>query len=328
MKSRKNKILVGIVLCALLVSFPLFASGQKDGERRNIIIGAGGAGGSWYLLAAQISEILKTEMPDVSVSVIEGGAISNVRLTNEGRDLDVGMASLPNVIDALDAKGVFAEDGIDNISAIMNFAVDYVQFTVLADSGITEFGQLGDKRILPGPKGWGIEALTGAVCNLYGFSYDSIKANGGSVSFVSWGEAPSLLKDGHADMAAFKGAVPNSNVMEIDATNKARIIGLSKEQLDQFLAENLGYFKGTIKAGTYRGQDSDALTIGHTSVFFANNDLPEELVYQLTKAILENKDKLNQIEGVEIGDDALLGIDQSILHPGARRYYKEIGLIQ
>lgn len=312
----------------MMVLSPLAAGGQKESGMRNIIIGAGGAGGSWYLLGAQISELLKDEMPNVSVSVIEGGAISNVRLTNEGRDMDIGMASLPNILDALGGKSVFAEDGITRVAPIMNFAIDYVQFTVLAKSGITEFGQLSDKRILPGPKGWGIEALTADVCRLYGFDYDSIKAAGGEVSFVSWGEAPSLLKDGHADMAAFKGAVPNSNVMEIDATNPARIVDMDPKKVEEFLAANYGYFKGTIKAGTYKGQSEDALALGHTSVILVNSDLPEDLIYGITKAILENSERFNKIEGIEIGTDPLLGIDPAILHPGARRYYEEAGLIK
>lgn len=322
------KRLTAMVLLIAVAALPLMAGGaQEGGEVKNLIFGSGGAGGSWYLLGAQISEIMKEEMPDVSVSVIEGGAISNVRLTNEGRDMDIGMASLPNILDALGEKGVFAEDGITKVSAIMNFAIDYVQFTVLEKSGITDFSQLGDKRILPGPKGWGIEAITADVCNLHGFSYDDIKANGGEVSFVSWGEAPSLLKDGHADMAAFKGAVPNSNVMELDATNRARVVGISPEKIEQFLNNNKGYFKGTIEKGAYQGQSEDALTLGHTSIIFANSDLPDDVIYTLTKAILENEDRLNKIEGMEIGTDPLLGIDAEILHPGALRYYKEVGLI-
>jgi TRAP transporter TAXI family solute receptor len=129
-------------------------------------------------------------------------------------------------------------------------------------------------------------------------------------------------------MAAFKGAVPNSNVMEIDATNKARIVDMDPKKVEEFLAANAGYFKGTIKAGTYKGQDKDALALGHTSVILVNNDLPEDLVYDITKAILENSARFNKIEGIEIGTDPLLGIDPAILHPGARRYYEEVGLIE
>ena len=296
-------------------------------EIRSLNLGGGGAGGSWYLIMAQLSEKLKDSIPDVNVSVIEGGAISNVRLTNEGVDLDVGVASHPNVLDALAQKGAFAEDNIDNVKVIMNFAKDYVQFTVKADSGINSLADLSDKEILPGPNGWGIEVLTRKVLGLYDMDYDSIKANGGGVSHVSWGEAPSLIKDGHADMVAFKGAFPNAKIMEIEATNDAKVLGFDEDKLNEFLAANAGYSAGVIPAGTYNGQTEDALTLSHTSVIFANGDLSDDVVYVMTKTLMENADYFSQIEGVSITDNPVEGIDVDMIHPGALRYYEEQGIL-
>jgi len=328
---KKRALLLVVILALALIVVSGCGGGEQaeDGDKqvKSLVIGSGGAGGSWYLLGAQMSELLKKELPDIAVSVVEGGAISNVRLTDEGKDMDIGMASLPNVLDALSHEGPFKEDNINNVAPIINFATDYVQFTVLADSEIDSFDDLADKRILPGPKGWGIEALTQKVLGLYGLSYEKIKENAGEVSFVSWGEAPSLLKDGHADMAAFKGAIPISNIMEIEATNKAKVLGLDEDKIDEFLKNKQGYFKGTIPAGSYKGQDEDALTIGHTSVLFVNKNLPEELVYNITKILMENSDKFNQIEGISIGKNPLKGIDPELLHPGAKRYYEEAGLL-
>lgn len=294
---------------------------------RSLNLGGGGAGGSWYLIFAQLSEKLKDSMPDVNVSVIEGGAISNVRLTNEGVDLDVGVASYPNVLDAVGSKGAFAEDDIDNVNIIMNFAKDHVQFTVKADSGINSLADLSDKDILPGPNGWGIEVLTRKVLGMYDMDYESIKANGGGVSHVSWGEAPSLIKDGHADMVAFKGAFPMAKIMEIEATNDAKVLGLEEDKLNEFLAANSGYAAGVIPAGTYKGQAEDALTLAHTSVIFANGDLSDDVVYVITKTLMENADYFSDIEGVSITDNPIEGIDVDLIHPGAMRYYEEQGIL-
>lgn len=326
MFAKKSRVfLTVVIIMTLIVGF----SGVIEArEYKDLIIGGGGVGGSWYLCAAQISELIRQEMPDIPVSVIEGGAIANVRLTNEGRDMDIGFASLPNVLTALSNKGVFEGENIDNIAPIINFATDFVQFTVLVKSGIDSIADLADKRILPGPKGWGIEALTQQVLALYGLSYDSIKANGGGVSHVSWGEAPSLMKDGHADMVAFKGAIPLAQTLEIEATNKAKVLGIDEEKLDKFLADVPGYFKGNIPAGSYKGQTEDALTLSHTSVIFVNKDLPEDLVYTITKLIMENSDNLNQIKGLNVGKEPLAGIDSSLLHPGAKKYYEEAGILK
>lgn len=294
---------------------------------RSLNLGGGGAGGSWYLICAQLSEKLKDSMADVNVSVIEGGAISNVRLTNEGRDLDIGTASYPNVLDALSSSGAFAEDNIDNVKVIMNFSMDYIQMTVKADSGINSLADLSDKDILPGPNGWGSEVLTRNLLGMYDMDYESIQANGGSVSHVSWGEAPSLIKDGHADMVSLKGAFPNAKIMEIEATNDAKVLSIDEDKLDAYIADHVGYVKGVVPAGTYKGQAEDALTIGHTSVLFANGDLSEDVVYVITKTLVENADYFSQIEGVSIDANPVEGIDMDVIHPGALRYYEEQGIL-
>ncbi|MEW6623364.1 MAG: TAXI family TRAP transporter solute-binding subunit [Bacillota bacterium] len=335
---RKRLLLVMLVLI-LVVSLVAVAGcgkkpadndqsgGEQKPEIRDIVIGSGGAGGSWYLLGAQLTEILKNEMPDIAFSSVEGGAVTNVRHVNKGIDMDIGMAALPDIFDALGKTGPFSEEDISNVAPIINFALDYVQLTVLAKSDIKSVADLKNKNILPGPRNWGIEFIMRDLLEIYGMSYDSIQSSGGSVSFVSWGEAPSLINDGHADLAAFKGAYPIANIMEIEATNKARIIGIEPDMLEKFFAKRQGFFEGVIPAGTYQGQEEDALTIAHTSVIFARKDLSEDFVYEFLKVIMENADKLNQIKGINLTANPLKGIDPDILHPGAKRYYQEKGML-
>lgn len=319
----KKIIALSIIFVFLLtVGF----TGVAQAEVRDIIITSGGTGGSWYLLGAQLGELIQSNM-DIPTSVIEGGEIPNIRLTNDGRDADIGIASLPNLLAALEGNSPFDEDNIDNISPIINFSLDYAQFTVLEDSDIESFEDLSEGRILPGPKDWGIEVLTRKVLALYDLDYESIKDAGGSISYVSWGEAPSLLTDGHADMAAFKGTYPNANIMQIESTHDAKVLNIDDDKIQQFIEENAGYLEGTIPEGTYSGQDEDVTTIAHTSLLFVNNDLPDDIVYEIVGLLIENKDSLNEIEGIEMEDDILLGIEPELLHPGARKYYEDNGYL-
>lgn len=319
----KKLVALSIVFAFLLT---VGITGVAQAEVRDIIITSGGTGGSWYLLGAQLGELIQSNM-NIPTSVIEGGEIPNIRLTNEGRDADIGIASLPNLLAALDGNSPFDEDNIDNISPIINFALDYAQFTVLSDNDIDSFEDLSDGRILPGPRNWGIEVLTRKVLELYDLDYESIQDKGGSISYVSWGEAPSLLTDGHADMAAFKGTYPNANIMQIEATHDAKVLSIDEEKIQQFIDENEGYFEGIVPAETYSGQDEDALTIAHTSLLFVNNDLPDDVVYEIVGLLIDNKDSLNEIEGIEMEDDILLGIEPELLHPGARQYYEDNGYL-
>jgi hypothetical protein len=105
------------------------------------------------------------------------------------------------------------------------------------------------------------------------------------------------------------------------------VLAIPENKLDEFMAKYPGYEKGVIPAGSYKGQTEDALTISHTSIIFARKDLPEEVVYNLTKLLMENRERLNKIEGIEISEKPIEGIDPQILHPGAKRYYQEKGLL-
>ncbi|KUK11977.1 MAG: TRAP transporter solute receptor, TAXI family [Moorella sp. 60_41] len=332
MRRKYLLLLAGLLMAVMVFLTACGGQGRAGGEGqgqapRELIFGSGGAGGSWYLLAAQFSEVMKQTHPEIRVTPVESGAIANIRQVNKGTDMDIGLASLPDVLMALGKQGTFAEDDIDNVAPIMNFALDYVHLTVLANSNIWGVEDLADKVICPGPQGFGSEVITRQILELYGLDYEKIKANGGGVSFVTWAEAVTLLKDGHADMAHFKGAVPQANIMELEATHKARVLSIPDDKLDIFLAKYPGYRKGLIPPGTYKGQTEDASTLAHTSVIFVRKDLPEDTVYTLTKVLMENRERFNNIGGINITEKPIEGINPGILHPGAKRYYEEQGIL-
>lgn len=304
------------------------AGGTADWGFRDIVIGSGGAGGSWYLLGAQLAEFMGKEFPNIVFSSVEGGAVTNVRHVNKGVDMDIGMAALPDVQDALANTGPFSGEGINNVAPIINFATDYVQLTVLASNPIRKLSDIVNKRLLPGPRNWGIEFIMRDLLSLFNLDYDGVQKNGGSVSFVSWGEAPSLLGDGHADLAAFKGAYPISNIMEIAATHPVRIVPISEDEMQRFMAKRFGFFAGVIPAGTYRGQTEAVPTLGHTSVIFARKNLSDDFVYEFTKRIVQNAAALSTIKGIDLAASPLNGINPDLLHPGAKRYYLEAGMLK
>jgi TRAP transporter TAXI family solute receptor len=190
---------VSHILLLVLLFTAVFASGcsttdqgasTENNEVQNITIGVGTVGGSWYIFGAQLSEVLQNEIPDLTVSAIESGGAANIRLTNEGVDMDMGIASLHSVFEALEKKGAFQDDNIENVAPIVNItSQDILHFAVLANSGINKFEDLADKRILPGAVGTEMENLCKLMLELHGLSYEKIIANGGAVNHASAGES-------------------------------------------------------------------------------------------------------------------------------------------
>ena len=295
---------------------------------RDLNIGGGSPGGNWDMFNTRLGVFLQEEYDGLTVSLIEGGARSNLLLVNEGIDLDMSLTGLGDFLEGISGTEGFEGEDIDDALAVINVTAGTFQFAVLADSGIDSVYDLADKRILPSLRGFGTEKLTARMLAIHGITYDSIIDNGGSVNHVSWAEAPSLIKDGHADMATVKATVPNAQLMELETTHRVKVLGFGEAEINDFLNTYQGYYTVVIPAGSYNGQDEDAVTIGQADVFVANRNLPDQLVYDVVRLIMENADTLNEIMGVEIDvNDPFNLIDPENLHPGARRYYEEVGLL-
>jgi len=150
------------------------------------------------------------------------------------------------------------------------------------------------------------------------------------VNHVSYSDAVSLLKDNHAHVFLLGTTIPASSILDLATTRKIRMIPLPEEKIKELQKMNAGYLKRVIPKGTYPGVDYDVPGVGYFTHLVISAKLPEELVYKITKVLVENVGQLSQVvkdmEGVKAQDLALdIGLP---FHPGALKYYKEIGAIK
>jgi TRAP transporter TAXI family solute receptor len=125
---------------------------------------------------------------------------------------------------------------------------------------------------------------------------------------------------------------PNSSIQELDSTIRKgiRLIPLDGSTIKALQAENPGYSLYTIKAGTYKTEKQDIPTVSAASVLLVGKDMPEQFVYDATKVLVENKKTWSQLSTVMADFDGKLAVDTAVgpLHPGAIKYYKEIGVLK
>jgi TRAP transporter TAXI family solute receptor len=122
-----------------------------------------------------------------------------------------------------------------------------------------------------------------------------------------------------------------STYQELDTTVGIRLVPLEQSTIDGLYANNPGYLDYTIPGGTYSNIKEDVKTVAGFTVLLVNDDLlNEEAVYQLTKSIVENRDKWETLSKVMADFNAEFSVNNSVgkLHPGAERYYKEVGAIK
>jgi hypothetical protein len=316
--SKSLCLLVGFTFIFVL---PFTVFGQ---QKVDVKFMTGPMGGSWYPLGGAIAELIQKNIPGTMVTVAPGGGMANV-VGVEGGKADLGFGNSPTSADAVFGKAPFKAKA-KNVRQLANLYPQYYQMFVLEESGIKTVADLKGKTICPGPKGHTGELVSRQILEVYGLSYNDMA----KVQHVSYTDSISLIKDGHAHAWLPGTTIPASAGLDLASTKKIRLLALPDDKIKAMQKFNVGYLKRIIPKGTYPGVDYDVATIGYFTHMIVSAKLPDAVVYQITKVIAENLDRLTQVvsamKGVTVEDLALdIGVP---FHPGALKYYKEKGVMK
>lgn len=283
-------------------------------------IAGGASGGMYYTLSTAVAQLIESNTNiRLQVEATEGGS-ANVSQVS-GNPLIIGMTSTPLVYEGAHQTG-WAKDAtapVDGIAALFPCYPSAFGCYALASSGIETIDDLDGKTVCLGPAG-----------SSYDWQLKIYDACGISINPVSlaWSDAVSSLKDGTIDACSFSGAHPFASCTEIQLTNEVNFIQIPDEVLEKLLENDPTRPIVTIDAGTYTYMTEDYRTLCEYSFFMCNEDLPEDAAYAITKLAIENSEILNLAVAAakDITPDKLDNITTAKLHPGAYRYYQEIGV--
>lgn len=295
-------------------------------EMSHIVISSGPIGGGWYNTAAGIAEILMREIPGLNVTVNEGGGYENIKLVNNG-EAQIGYAFTNDVMSGFEGSGLFEDDGpMENVKTYLSLYSSYLQTVTLANSGIDSYGDFGDKNILPGETSYATVQHVEKILNQFDISYDSIRENGGNVNYTGYSDMTDLIKDGHADVGIGMTAAPSSWIMELNAQQDIKFIGIEPEVQEYIEKEIPGILEMEMPANIYDGQTEPIPTLGSYTNLVMSEEVPEELAYRITKAIMENLDELVNVDPVleDFNEETMVdGLEEESLHPGVIKYLNE-----
>ena len=294
-------------------------SGATAAKAENWKFMTGPQGGSWYPLGGAIAGIVEKNLPGVKMQVVPGGGISNVKGVQEGK-ADFGFGNAVSTVDGVNGRAPF-DAKTDKVCQVATLYFQYFHMVALADAGINTVADAMGKALTTQQKGNTGEQMTRHVMQVYGLSYDKMK----KVNFGSYADSVAQLKDGHAQLFTLITTVPASSVQDLATAREVRVIEVPDEKLKALQKINTGYDKRIIKAGSYAKQTKDIQTIGTWTHLIANCALPEDKVYKVTKALIDNVNDLGlvvaAVKGLSAKDMATdLGIP---FHPGALKAYKE-----
>lgn len=311
MRRQFNRALLAGVIVATL------GGGAAATELRMM---TGPQGGSWIPLGGQLKDLWEKAVPGLSVQVMPGAGIANVRAIEEGK-ADVGFGNSISTADAMTGKPPFNKPHA-NVCNVASLYPQYFQFVVLADAGINKVSDLKGKSITTQQRGNTGELITRQYLEAHGLTYNDVK-----VSFVGYSDSVNQMKDGHAVAFGLNTQAPAGAIMDIAAARDVKIFDNS-DVYEKMLTYNPNYKLITLKKGTYPKQDRDIKVIGFYTHIVASCKLPDDMVYTMTKTIAQNTKTLATVarDIAEIGPREMAEDVGVKFHPGAARFYRESGV--
>jgi len=307
---------LGLAAVAATLAFPCSA--------QQVTMMTGPQGGSWIPLGGALKNMWESAIPGLQIQQQPGAGIANVRGVDEGK-AQIGFANSSTTVDGLEGRPPYPKK-VTHVCQVANLYPQYFQVVALADAKVHSFADLKGKTLVTQPKGNTSEILTADVLKLNGMSYQSLA----KVNFqAAYTDAVDMMKDGHVQVFTLGTTAPASAIMDLASARDINLVPVDDRTMSELKKMNPGYNKLVIKAGTYPKQDKDVPAIGYSTHIVAACDLPEDMVYKMTKAmaahVADMAAVVKPIGGLTPKDMAIdIGVP---FHKGALKYYKEVGAL-
>jgi TRAP transporter TAXI family solute receptor len=285
----------------------------------------GGQSGVYYPLGVALSQIYGKAIPNVkSTAQVTKASAENLNLLQAGRG-EVAFTLGDALSDAWkgDEEAGFKTPlkKLRGLSATYN---NYIQIVASADSGIKTLADLKGKRVSVGAAKSGTELNARAIFKAAGLSYKDLS----KVEYLPFGESVELIKNRQLDATLQSAGLGVASIRDLATSVKIVVVAIPPEVVAK--VGDPAYQPAVIPANTYEGQTADVATAAIPNFLVTQADVSNDLAYQMAKALYENLDTLyaahNAAKAIK-RENAVKGMPVP-LHPGAERYYKEVGVIK
>ena len=312
------------IAASVLFAVVLLAGCSKANAKKDYILATGGTGGTYYPFGGAIANIWNTKIENMNVTAqATGASAENLRLINKG-DAEFGTVQNDVMDYAFNGTDMFAGEKLSNIATIGTLYPEVIQIAVSENSGINSIYDFKGKRISVGDAGSGVEFNAKQIMEGYGLTFNDIKK-----SNLSFKESAEAIQNGTLDGCFITAGVPNAALQELAFSAGLKLIPVSGNEAATVM-DKYGYYTATtIPGGTYKGSDEDVPALAIKATLAVSASLDENTVYEMTKALFENLQELGNAhaKGKEVSAaSAVTGVSVPF-HPGAVKYYKEIGLM-
>lgn len=293
------------------------SSGEKTKEDYEYLsILTGGTQGTYYPLGGTFANLVTEETGIQTSAEVSQASAANMTALKDG-SAEIAFVQTDVAFYATEGTFMFEGDAVENISAIGALYPETIQIVTLAGSGIESVEDLAGKKVSVGAPGSGTYANAEQILEVHGISMDDIDSQA-----LDFGESQESLQAGQIDAAFITSGTPTGAVEALNAVADVSIVPVSAEKAAELIEKYPYYAEDMVPSGTY-GLTEDVPTVSVLAMLAVANELPEDLVYEITAAIYGNTDKITHAKGAFIKSETALdgiGID---IHPGAQKYFDE-----
>ncbi|CAN5898722.1 TAXI family TRAP transporter solute-binding subunit [soil metagenome] len=318
--TRRRALVLGALGSGALAFSPLVLAQAKF-----INVLTGGQSGVYYPMGVALSQIYGKALPDAKVTVQSTKASAeNLNLLQAGRG-EIAFTLADALSDAWkgDKEAGFATP-LKKLRAVAGIYANYIQIVASGDSGIATLADLKGKRISVGAPKSGTELNARAILKAAGLSY----ADFAKVEYLAFGESVELMKNRQLDATLQSAGLGVASIRDLATSVKIVVVPIPADVVAK--VGDAAYQGAVIPANTYTGQAADVATIAIKNFLVSHEGVPADMVYAMTKSMFENLPSLvaahNAAKGIS-KEGAVSGTTVTF-HPGAEKYYREVGLMK
>ncbi len=323
----RHVLTASLFTCLLVVSM---TAADAFAARKFITIGTAGLSGVYYPVGGAICRVVDRNRSEhgIKCSVQStGGSIENLNNIRQG-ELDMAFAQSDWHSAAYLGTGVFADQGPNkDLRSVFSLHSEALTLVARTDAEINMLDDLKGKRVNVGNPGSGQRATMDEVMRVKGWGDDFFAL----ASELKSSEQAQKLCDNQIDAFVFATGHPNGSIQEVSSTCETKIINIDGPEIDKLVEEFSYYAPATIPGGMYAGTPEDVKTFGVKATMVTSSNVDEELIYQVVRSVFESFDKFKTTHPIlsTLSKKNMISSGlTSPLHDGAKRYYKEVGLLK
>jgi TRAP transporter TAXI family solute receptor len=316
-------------LVAAGVTVAAIATSALAQQRLFFGIATGGTGGTYYPLGGMLAQLIsnKATVDGKKISATAeaaGASVGNAKLLGN-KEIESAFVAADILDAAYNGTGQFDKAPLKNLRALGALYPETVQLITRADFNINSVRDLKGKSISSGAPGSGQYQLLTDLLKVHGMSRADVKED-----LSSFTQAVDKIKDGNLHATLITAGVPTSAVTDFAQSHALKVIPLSGPEIAELQRQQPYYAKVPLPANTYKGQTAAVETLAVMAVWTAHDGVPDNVAYEVTKALYENTAIMGQVhaQGKNITLATATAVGTAPLHPGSLKYFKEKGVVK